>query len=179
MAEEWRPVPGHEGRYEVSSEGRVRSVSRLVNSKNGSKAKKRGRILRPCKSARTGYLAVTLSTENRRTTHNVHRLVCEAFHGAPPIRSAQVAHGDGVRTNNRADNLRWTTAKGNAADRNEHGTAPIGEGAGNHKITESDVLAIRRAFTGKRGDLSWLGRKFGITKQQVRNIVQRKQWTHI
>lgn len=47
----------------------------------------------------------------------VHRLVCEAFHGAPPFIGAQVNHKNGVKSDNRADNLEWVTASENQRHR--------------------------------------------------------------
>lgn len=179
MAEEWRDVVGFEGKYQISSLGRVRSLDRYVNSKNGSKALRRGKLISPHTAAKTGYLSFTLRKPGVKKTESVHRLVCEAFHGPAPFKGAQVAHNDGSRTNNAASNLRWTDAKGNAEDRNGHGTAPIGEGAGNHKVKEPEVLAIRAEYTGEFGQLTKLAAQYGITKQQVANIVKRRQWTHI
>lgn len=94
MIEEWRPVPGYEGLYEVSSYGRVR------NSKTY-------RILKAWITF--GYLMVELSGRKR---FYVHRLVAETF--IPNIEKLpQVNHKDEDKTNNRVDNLEWCTAKYN------------------------------------------------------------------
>lgn len=168
----WKPVVGHEESHFVSNMGRVRTVPHWVNSKNGSTALKQGRILKPHIGG-GGYPAVNV----KRATTNVHRLVCEAFHGPAPFEGAQVAHGDGIRANNRAGNLRWTDAKGNAQDRNGHGTAPIGETAPNVKLTEAQVLEIRAAYSPGKGQV--IADAYGITRTQVGYIVKRRQWTHI
>ncbi len=173
----WKPVPGYEKEYRVSSLGRVMSVDKWVNSKNGSLALRRAILLVPSVVKRTGYSSISLHRNGASRTTNVHRVVCEAFHGTMP--GWQVAHNDGCRTNNAAANLRWATAKENAADRNRHGTAPIGEGAGNSKLREADVLAIRREYTGEWGELKRIALKFGVTSTQILHIVKRRQWTHI
>lgn len=92
--------------YEVSNLGRVRS-------RRFGKMK----VLRAGLS-RTGYLTVSLSVaRNCQVSFYVHRLVAQAFAtGSGPM----ALHRDGNRLNNRADNLRWGTAKENAADRERH-----------------------------------------------------------
>lgn len=177
--EVWKPVVGFEGAYEVSSHGRVRSVPRWVNSKNNSTALKRGLILSPHFAKRTGYFTVALHQSGRSKTVCVHRLVCEAFHGPAPEGLGQVAHCDGTRTNNVAENLRWDSAKGNAADRLKHGTQQLGERQHLSKLTEDKVREIRAAYTGAHGDLVNIGRTFGVSAAQVLNIVKRRHWKHI
>lgn len=113
MTEEWRPVKGYEGIYEVSSLGRVRSLDRNVPAlchKTGTIRDyfRKGKTLRlrPI-STGAGYLVVTLN-DNDRKAHNelVHRLVAHAF--VPGyFDGADVNHRDENKQNNRADNLEW------------------------------------------------------------------------
>jgi hypothetical protein len=64
-----------------------------------------------------------LGDENPNTTQrDVHRLMCEAFHGPPPSDDAVVRHLNGIRTDNRPENLRWGTPAENTADMLRHGT---------------------------------------------------------
>lgn len=71
---------------------------------------------------RYGYLRAHLKIGDSMKRALVHRLVCIAFHGPKPSEAHQVRHLNGVRSDNRADNLRWGTAAENAADRKLHGT---------------------------------------------------------
>ena len=109
--EEWRPVVGLEGKYEVSSLGRVRSLPRVTLRADGKPLTIKGRILKTSTDSK-GYLTSTLTSPDRR----VHRLVCSAFYGPPPEGKDQVRHLDGDPSNNTVTNLRWGSAQENAQD---------------------------------------------------------------
>lgn len=109
--EEWRPVVGYEGVYEVSDLGRVRSVDRWNVDSRGRKFKRSGRIIAGGKSG-AGYPYVVLWRNSREKLAYVHRLVAEAF--LPPIQGKlEVNHINGVKTDNRAENLEWCTSSEN------------------------------------------------------------------
>src|SRR3546814_19306228 len=91
----------------------------------------RSRVLVLCLN-KSGYLAGKMGIEGQRKNFEVHRLVCEAFHGPAPD-GQQAAHKDGVRTNCYASNLRWATPASNTADKYGHGT--ILRGARDRKST--------------------------------------------
>ena len=116
MSEEWRDVVGYEGRYQVSSMGRVKSLERKVRHWRGGERIQKERILKPSND-RGGYLLVSLCDGEKRKTLTVHRLVCQAFHENPDNKP-QVNHINEIKTDNRACNLEWSTAKEN----NNHGT---------------------------------------------------------
>jgi hypothetical protein len=119
--EEWRPVVGYEGLYEVSSLGRVKSLSRVVR-KGDSHRSVTERILRPGLHQR-GYQTVSLWHNGKKSKRNIHQLVLAAFRGVCP--EGQVAcHNDGNPANNWLDNLRWDTQSNNLRDEVTHGTHP-------------------------------------------------------
>ena len=112
MSEEWRDVVDYEGRYQVSSLGRVKSLERTIIKKDGRKHTVKERILKPG-MGRCGYLSVVLCAGGKPKTLNVHRLVCEAFHENTDNKP-QVNHINEIKTDNRACNLEWTTARENS-----------------------------------------------------------------
>jgi hypothetical protein len=69
------------------------------------------------------------------------------------------------------DNMRDSSDKG----RQGH----PGSGNGRAKLTDDDVIAIRRAFTGRYGQQSELAREYGVTSAQVSKVVKRQTWTHL
>ena len=113
MIEEWRAVPGYEGLYEVSDQGRVRSIDRYDSI--GRLRKKRYIKLSLSSS---GYFSVGLSKKGKVTIYLVHRLVAQVF--IPnPFSLPQVNHKDEDKKNNIAENLEWCDAKYNS----NYGTA--------------------------------------------------------
>ena len=103
--EEWKFVNGYEGLYLVSTYGRVMSLN-YGNTGNV-------RILK--QSVKAGhYLKVTLrDRDGNPKTFRVHRLVAEAFLPKPKPEQTQVDHINGIKTDNRKENLRWSSPREN------------------------------------------------------------------
>lgn len=123
MTEKWLPVTGYEGFYEVSDRGQVRSLERTVIASSGRRITVRSRVLKPT-IANTGYYSVDLycgKGKSSRKVKSVHRLVAEAFIG-PAGDDIQVCHGNGTRTDNRIENLRYGTRSDNMQDAIRHRT---------------------------------------------------------
>lgn len=177
--EEWRPVPGYEGFYEASSLGRVRSVDREFTRSDGQRQVRLGRLLSPTPSGK-GYPSVSLRHGVRKT---VHVLVCTTFLGPRPSTDHEVAHNNGIPTDNRVVNLRWATRSENQQDSVRHGTKfkhPAGsmKADGNHnaKLTWEQVEEIRRRWDVGGVTQIALACEYGLGKSQIHNIVHRKQW---
>ena len=108
--EEWRDVVGYEGLYQVSDQGRVKSLERKVPKWDGERTVKE-RILKPS-TDHYGYLMVNLCAGGKRKMFFVHRLVCTAFHDNPENK-LDVNHINENKTDNRACNLEWSTRRDN------------------------------------------------------------------
>jgi NUMOD4 motif len=109
--EDWRPVPGYEGLYEVSRDGDVRSIPRPSTA---------GGLLKPGRTKK-GYRHVALCKDGRQKTWKVATLVAAAFIGPRPA-GLDVCHNDGDSGNDCAGNLRYDARGGNIADQVTHGT---------------------------------------------------------
>lgn len=118
--ERWRPIPGWEGYYEVSDQGRVRSVDRCLPHAHVGRQSVRGRVLKPAVRD-TGHLVVTLRLPGHKRLCRVHRLVLTAFRGTCPI-GMEGCHNNGDPADNRLSNLRWGTPSSNKYDSVRHGT---------------------------------------------------------
>ena len=117
--EEWRPVVGYEGHYEVSDHGRVRSLDRTVPHSGYGQIKLRGKVRKQVPS-KSGHLVVCLNMEGVKRFVQVHRAVLLAFVGPPPEGSI-CCHNDGDPSNNRLSNLRWGDFSANQFDAVDHG----------------------------------------------------------
>lgn len=119
--EDWRPVSGYEGLYEVSNLGRVKSLNRTFQ-RRGTDVRVRERVMKlGCQTARSGHLVVTLRKGNKPTTRYVHRLVCEAFNGKPPEGKPFALHRNDNPSDNTPENLYWGDARDNARDMIQNG----------------------------------------------------------
>lgn len=169
MQEEWRDIPGHEGSYQVSDLGRVRSLSRRVRMvARGTEATRivPGRILRPGRMA-SGHVSVAVGNGNSRL---VHALVLEAFVGVKPD-GAECRHLNGEPSDNRLSNLAWGTRSDNLRDDKWHGKRRKV-----WRLTPSDVLQIKENL--RSGVMaSTVARQYGVSQSTICDI--KKGRTHI
>lgn len=105
----WKDIIGYEGIYQISSLGRVKSVSRCVNHINGVRHV-HSKILKP--NSCSLYLNISLSRKCVMNRFTIHRLVAKAF--IPnPNNLPQVNHRDGNKFNNKVENLEWCSSSDN------------------------------------------------------------------
>lgn len=179
-AEQWKPVAGYEGLYEVSDLGRVRRLPRfqVLNDRWGKPFHRllSGMMLNPTLTDR--YLCVNLRKEGKGHTTRLNILVCSHFNGAKPTADACALHNNGDRFDNRAVNLRWGSHLENAADREAHGRTAKGERQHSARLTASDVQDIRRQVAAGT-TMADASRLYGVHKGTVRNIVLRTTWAHV
>lgn len=166
--EEWRPIRGCRGVYEVSNLGRVRSVDRVVGKRHW-----KGRVLKTAPNSK-GYRCIQLYRDGGQIWCSVHVLAYEAFFGPVPA-GLEVCHENGRRDDNRVGNLRVDTPKGNNADKLRHGTAQRGERHGGHRVTAEAVRAMR-AEAAAGATAAELARKRRISHTQAAAIIKRKSW---
>ena len=163
MKEIWKDIPDYEGLYEVSDLGKVRN--------------KRTNRIRSLSPSGNGYVRVDLWRDKKYKSFTVHSLVLMTFVGTRP-EGFQVAHNNGLRYDNRLENLRYATMIENQADRLKHGTSTVGGNNGNSKLDEDKVLKIR-ALASKGIAQKVLAKKYNVTTATISSIVKRKRWQHV
>ena len=169
--ESWASVVGYVGVYSVSDRGSVRRDSS-------------GRILR-ASTDRDGYRQVSLCVGGCATTRKVHHLVAEAFLGAGPV-GHEINHENGLKDDNRPDNLEWVTHEENMAHASSRGLmrGPVGERSSTAKLKRPQVEDIlnRLIETDETIDdvaLSVFGSKEHTYYMRIYRIAKRSRWRHV
>lgn len=167
MTELWLPISGFERAYEVSDEGRIRSLA-------GQYA---GRIFRG-RTARNGYLYFDLCANGEKARFLVHRLVAIAHIGPAPDDSPWINHRDGNKRNNRVTNLEWVSPSENNAHAYRSGlkkpTDARGERNPRAKLTREQVHEIR-SLSGTVSQRH-LAARYGVSKSTIQWIQKGRNW---
>lgn len=169
MSEIWKPVRGYEDVYAVSSTGRVKRIA-------GGQGAQDGLILTP-QMNRFGYMQVGLNRDNKKTMFRVHRLVMAAFSNDI---GDQVNHKNGIRHDNRLENLEWCTHAENVRHgfRVTKNHTHVGENHPGARMNAQSVAELRRRFDGGER-LCDLAEMFGLTHSGASQIAHRRTWRHI
>jgi len=164
--ENWLPIAETDGLYEVSDQGRV------CKYKDGRRV-----LLKINYSGPYGKVGL-YPKGTTGLTRQVHRLVCEAFHGTPKDFEV-VRHLNGNRYDNRASNLAWGTPVENCHDAVIHATHK-GENNGRSKLTESQVAAIKNILVANPTlSRNMLAKVLGVTRAAIGHIEKGRQWQHV
>ena len=102
----WKDIKGFEGLYQVSDDGRVKSIGRY--KPNHTKMQYVPESIKVQRVQPNGYCVVDLYKGNKAKTIGVHILVAQAFIDNP-CHKETVNHIDGIKTNNNVSNLEWAT----------------------------------------------------------------------
>jgi len=170
----WKDHPDYIGAYQVSDDGRVRSLKRFAHSGFGSERSVPAKELSQS-TDRNGYRCVRLYSGGKPKNHFVHRLILDAFVGQCPD-EYECRHLDGNRSNNRPENLRWGTRKENGEDKVSHGNSLRGELNTECKLTEWDVLWIKKFLKYKFAKQQYLADVFGVSKSLISAINTGSAW---
>lgn len=167
----WSDVQGYRGLYLVSDEGDIRTVARKVlhNGRWGQTLMSMPeKDMRPI-LLRNGYLDIQLSKDGVKKHHLIHRLVAAAFIGPSAL---EVNHKDGVKKNNRVDNLEYCTSRENQLHVTRVLKKRIGEKNGMSKLTQAQVDEIRRDDR----ILRLIAADYGVTLQAIHLVKKGRNW---
>lgn len=164
MAEIWKDIPGYEGKYQVSSMGRVKSLDRILPHKEYGTGHIKERILKQnWAGPKPGYLIVFLHKgHGEQHIFRVHRLVAQAF--LPRIEGKDVVnHKDCDRSNNCVENLEWCTGVENTRHAWEHGRCD--------DIGKKQSKAVVNVDTGERFDsIKDACDKYGVSHRAIYQV---------
>ena len=136
---------------------------------------KTNRKLKPYKD-RTGYICLNITRRSSKIHFKIHRLVAVAY--IDNINNyPQVNHINGIKADNRVENLEWCTPSQNIkhAFINKLIISPFGEKHGKSKLTELQVLEIRNSSLSKK-ELAVL---YNVSERNINFIINRRGWKHI
>jgi hypothetical protein len=130
------PILGYEGLYEVSNQGNVKTLAKVMDMPHGHGVKVfPEKLMLLSKSKRHGYLRIKLSNNGKCKMIPVHRLVAMAFIPNPQNK-ATVNHKDGNKKNNRVENLEWATTQENTHHAKINGLTCSGE---RHRLSKKVI----------------------------------------
>lgn len=107
----WKDIKGYEGLYQVSNLGNIRGIDRVIGYRKNRTRKWVGEIKKPT-IRKNGYLKITLYKDGKGKTREVQRIVAETFIDNPK-NVQQVNHINGIKTDNKVENLEWVTPREN------------------------------------------------------------------
>lgn len=156
----WKDIKGYEGYYWINQLGQVKRIDA-------------NKLLSPGKS--NGYNLVYLWKNGEGRGVSIHRLLAETFIPNPENK-AEVNHINGIRGDDRLDNLEWVTRDENMAHASRLELFPSGEQCHLSKLNELQVRVIR-----KSPDLTQreLGKIFGVSHNNIGMIKRGILWKHI
>lgn len=174
----WKDVAGYEGHYQVSSIGRVKSLDRTIQSKLIGDFVKKGILLTPSKRGK--YLKVSLSKDSAIIQYSVHRIVATAFIDNPCNKKC-VNHINGIKHDNRVENLEWVTYSENTKHSytNQLQISQKGSDCSQSKTDESSVIEMRNIYNSGIITVTELAKKYGLSISTVSQILNRNRWKHI
>jgi len=187
----WKDINGYEGLYQISSLGRVKSFAKVKTGKRPSRGYYCGReiYMSICDNGR-GYMFVSIRCGSKKKNKYIHRLLAQHFIPNPQNKP-QVNHINGIKSDNRIENLEWVTERENAIHAFKNGylhqlpkmqklasEATRGEQNTRSILKDIDIPIIFKM--NKAGHIqSSIAKHFGVCRATIGYVLNRKTWNHV
>ena len=169
IMEVWKPIPNF-SRYEASNFGRLKSLS---YRRSGIP-----RIMKPSPNE-DGYLLTKLVNDDGNfKSIRAHRVVAIAFIPNPNGKP-EINHINGIKTDNRPENLEWVTMQENMNHAVRTGLKAKGERIARAILTEVQVLEIKSKHKPYKYTRKMLCKEYGVSDNGIKEVLLRKTWKHI
>lgn len=177
MVEIWKPVKGYEGLYEVSNVGRVKSMPRTIARSDGKPYTIKKEKIMKLFADEDGYRRIEMRNDGKSFKTFAHRLVARAF--IPNAENKpQVNHINGIKNDNRVDNLEWVTLQENKDHAVANGLVADQRGIKNPSNTLEEKQVMKIIELKEKGFRPVeIARKIDIPYSNVRNVYYGYTWT--
>lgn len=175
----WKPVKDYEPYYEVSSNGNIRTIERIITLPTHQYLKKQ-KLLTQFKDHR-GYFQVKLYNGfGKCKSISVHRIVALTFLDNPK-KLLEVNHIDLNKCNNHLSNLEWITRSDNIKHCYQYRDPKTYKGSGNKnsKLKEEQVISIRKEYKNSSITYKQLAVKYNVGTTLIGYIINNKVWNHV
>lgn len=171
----WKEIKGYEGLYSVSNFGNVKSLKRTVDYKNGLTSNYNERVLSQ-ESVKGGYKRVAISKNNKTKRFQVQRLVAIEFINNPKNKPC-VNHINGIKDDNRVQNLEWVTYSENE----RHSYDILGKVNNNRKLNSEQIDYIRKncikgIISSHFYSAKSISLRMNVSKETVLNVLKNKYY---
>jgi hypothetical protein len=179
VQEIWKDIAGFEGKYQISNLGNIKSLKRIKHRNKYGPIVVPEKILNP-RVDNIGYKRLYIYGDGFKKRDSIHRFVANAFIPNPENKP-EVNHKNGIKTDNRVENLEWVTVSENRihAFKNKLQVSLKGSQSPNSILTESDVLEIRKLWGTKKFLKKELASKYNVSRTSIYLVVSNKSWRHV
>ena len=176
----WKDVEEFENLYEISNFGRLRNKPRMVNSLIWNRGfRVTTSKIKPTQDNGKGYKQYYVQINKKRYIQYAHRLVAKYFISNPDEKT-EVNHIDGNKANNHVSNLEWSTLQENREHASRNNLIRKGESSYQAKLSENNVLAIRRLFRiNPKLNKCQIAKKLNVRDATIHKIIKNERWKHL
>jgi hypothetical protein len=173
----WKDIEKFNSEYQVSNIGRIRSKEAIIIRSNGKLYTRVSKVLK--QSLDQGYLKGSVSIDKKMIPYRIHRLVAECFL-ENPNNYKEVNHINGIKHDNRVENLEWCSRSENMIHAVKTGLLLVTRGSQRTqaKMNEETVLNIHelRKKGFQRKDIL---KELGITIHMYKGVISNNSWKHV